>query len=176
MTYFTRIWALRGLHLSPLKDARDEDCKCLQGYHPICLWWYSRRIIPTAGVLRVYKKQTNHKKLKPKSVKIISYSMELAGGRRRQINAVLQTLRLSETPEEFFIKQTHQKNYWLLLDGFFSPSPIMGKVHEENLGEAMTDRNTYLSLKRFDFWGKWENWTTSSSSIWNYMKFNQDTS
>lgn len=78
--------------------------------------------------------------------------MKQAGGRRRQINAVLQTLRLSETSQEFFIQQAPQKNYWLLLDGFFSPSPIMGQAHKEDVGEAMTD-GSQLSLKRFDFWG-----------------------
>lgn len=60
--------------------------------------------------------------------------------------------RPSDTPEELFIKQTPQKNYWLLLDGFFSPSPIMGKAHEEDVGEAMTDRNTCFSSKRFGIW------------------------
>lgn len=127
------------------------------------------------GVLKVYKKQTNHKQLTSKVIKIIRYTMEQAGGRRRQINCVLQTLRLSEASQEFFIKQAPQKNSRFLLDSFFSPSPIMGQAHEEDVGEAMRDRHTCLSLKRLDFWGKWGNWTTGSSIIWNYMKFNQST-
>lgn len=75
------VWALRGAHFFSLKEARDEECRCLREYHPICLWLYSRRMIPAEGV---YKKQTNHEKQTLKVIKIINYSMEKAGRRRRQ--------------------------------------------------------------------------------------------
>lgn len=81
MTYFTRIWALKGAQFSPLKEAGDEECKCLQEYHPICLWWHSGRMIPAEGVLKVYKKQTNHKKL---ILKVIRSIVQHEAGRRKK--------------------------------------------------------------------------------------------
>lgn len=67
---------------------------------------------------------------------------------------ILQMLILSKILQQCFLKKAPQKNYLLLLGGCFSTSSIMGLAHENDVGEAMREGNTYFSFKRCGFWKK----------------------
>lgn len=170
------IWAPRGAHCSPGREARDEECRCLHEYHPISLRWHWRRkdeSYKTKHWRSCKRSRPIIKNQTPKEIKIISYNMEQAGRSRRRRNIFLRMLRLSKTLQRCFLKQAPQKNDLLLFDGFFSTSPIMGQAHEEGVGEVVREGNTCFSFKRLGFWKKkGGNWTTGSSILWKYLVFN----